>query len=107
MIESHESVALDSTPTHVFFEDVHFSRPGESMAQFLSRLKSHELRSYRWMFPQALMQELDQGSFRGRTSTFQSVTSHGTIQIVMHKHENWKTKLFDTEVGAPPPSGGM
>ena len=50
------TIALEAAPTHVFFEDVHLSREGESMAQFLARLKSHELR--------------DQGVFEGMLRLF-------------------------------------
>ena len=95
-----------SVGPHVFFEGVHFAHEGESMAAFLRRLKGGELANHHWMFPEVMIEELDKPCRRSPT-TFQVEAVQGTLCITMHKHEDWRRKLYDTEVGAPPSRDGI
>ena len=84
---------LPPTPTHVFFDGIFWAREGEAMEQFLSRLKTQELASYSWMFPTALIQELQRPSARGSVMTFDQEVSNGIVAVQMHRHDTWRKKL--------------
>ena len=99
--------SLPPTPTHVFFDGIFWSREGESMAQFVFRLKSQDLAEFSWMFPRAMIQELQSPTSRSSPITFDQEVSQGVITVLMHRHDAWRKKLYDAEVSAPPPSDGI
>ncbi|CAK9114238.1 Deoxyuridine 5'-triphosphate nucleotidohydrolase (dUTPase) (dUTP pyrophosphatase), partial [Durusdinium trenchii] len=95
---------LPPTPMYVFFDGTFWSREGELMAQFVVRLKSQDLVEFSWMFPWAMVQELQKPTSRNSPITFDQEVSQGVITVQMHRHNAWRKKLYDTEVSAPPPS---
>ena len=77
------------------------------MAQFVFRLKSQDLAEFSWMFPRAMIQELQSPTSRSSPITFDQEVSQGVITVQMHRHDAWRKKLYDAEVSAPPPSDGI
>ena len=96
-----------SLQSHVYFDGIHWANSGETYAQFVSRLRTRELREFWWLFPKTLIDELERSSLQGSTASFTQTVEMGTIHVKMHKHEAWQRKLFDTEVGAPIPENGL
>ena len=96
-----------SAGPHIFFEGVHFTKGEESLAQLIRRLKENDLRSFRWMFPKNVIDELENSTGRKSPVFLQTDVVQGAINIVMYRHEDWRKKLFDTEVGAPPSTDGI
>ena len=91
----------------MFFDGIFTSNQGENMREFVMRLKHQELRPFRWMFPEALLQELNPDGLHGSSRTFFQPVQNGAILVRVHKHSTWRKKLFDIEVAAPPPSSGI
>ena len=65
-VESSREVP--SVGPHVFFDGVMFAREGESMADHVRRLRGGELVNFSWMFPDALVRELEKPSRRSPVS---------------------------------------
>ena len=105
--EADGSTDPTSAGPHIFFEGVHFTKGDESLAQLVRRLKENDLRSFRWMFPKNVIDELENSTGRKSPVFLQTDVVQGAINIVMYRHEDWRKKLFDTEVGAPPSTDGI
>ena len=95
-----------SVGPHVFFDGVHYAKEGESIAAFIKRLRAGELLDHHWMFPDSLINELERPS-KGTPTTLHVEVMQGTLNIMIYKHEDWRKKLYDTEVGAPPSNDGI
>ena len=106
MREDDERRLLTAGP-HIFFEGVHFARSDESLPQFLHRLRREELKDFQWMWPAALIDELDRPLGRGSHSVVHHEVAQGILDVTVIRHENWRKKLFDTEVVAPPSADGI
>ena len=103
------AIEIDVLPMvgpHVFFEGVLFAKDEESLPHFVRRLRDGELANFRWMFPDSLIEELESPSRRSPAS-FQVEVQQGTLNIIVFKHGEWRKKLYDTEVGAPPSNDGI
>ena len=106
-LQSRESLhEVPSVGPHVFFDGVMFAQEGESMANHVRRVRSGELVNFSWMFPDSLIKELEKPSRRSPVS-IQTEVMQGTLNITMFTHEEWRKKLYDTEVGAPASSDGI
>lgn len=102
-----ERLGSFSPQSHVYFDGIHWANPRETYAQFVSRLRTGDLQDFWWLFPKTLIDELERSSLQGSTASFTQAVEMGTIHVKMHKHEAWRRKLFDTEVGAPNPENGL
>ena len=103
-VEAHRELPM--VGPHVFFDGVFFAREGEQLPRFVRRLRDGELAGFSWMFPDSLLSELESPSQRSPT-TLQVEVQQGTLNIIVFKHGEWRKKLYDTEVGAPPSSDGI
>lgn len=95
-----------SVGPHVFFDGVLFAREEETLPSFLRRLRREDLKHFKWMFPESLIEELEAPARRSPVS-FQLEAIQGTLNILMFKHEDWRKKLYDSEVNAPPSNNGI
>ena len=105
--ETGHTEDIPASPSHAFFEGVYTARSGETMIDFVTRLKNQELYEFRWMFPPGLMAELFPDRLHGAPMTFNQKVLGGTIQVLVHRHSNMRKKLFDSEASAPPPRDGI
>ena len=97
---------LQSVGPHVFFDWVLFARQDETLPRFIRRLRESELANFQWMFPDSLIDCLE---WPGRKcpTTLNVEVLQGTLNILVYHHSDWRKKLYDTEVGAPPSSDGI
>ena len=101
------SEAVQVMPTHVFFEGVHFARSGESMVEFVQRLRQNDLHEFQWMFPDVLFEHLQPDRLHGSSRTYLREIGQGTMRIQVHMHPEWRKKLYDSEAFAPAPEDGL
>ena len=97
---------LQSVGPHVFFDGVMFAKQDETLPRFIRRLREGELANFPWMFPDSLIDCLEWPSQKCPT-TLNVEVLQGTLNILVYHHSDWRKKLYDTEVGAPPSSDGI
>ena len=105
--EGQRETPNDGEPTHVFFDGVFFAEAGESMVDFVQRLKRNELYDFRWMFPEVLFEHFHPDRLHGSSRTYLQQVGQGTMRFQIHKHPQWRKKLYDSEVSAPTPESGI
>lgn len=95
-----------SVGPHVFFDGVLFAKAEETLPNFLRRLRREDLKNFKWMLPEPLIKELETPTRRSPVA-FQLEAIQGTLNILMFRHEDWRKKLYDSEVNAPPSNNGI
>lgn len=62
------SEKLLSVRPHVFFEGVFFAKESETLPHFIRRVRSEELKNFKWMFPDQLIEEFENPGRRSPVS---------------------------------------
>ena len=87
-------------PKNLSFE-VHTSRGGETMPNFLDRLKRNELQEFSWLFSKEVLDIVSVQPVCGTPFEVVLRFPQGIVSLKIHRHGGWRKKLFDSELSVP------
>ena len=99
-------VASGPMPSSMFFETF-TSRGGETMRDFLCRLRDGELGSFQWLLAGSVLRHVEDLPVNGVPHEVMGQFPQAVVFVKIHRHGVWRKKLFDSDMSVPPASSGL
>ena len=104
--ESGRVITSGRVPSSIFFETF-TSRGGETMQEFLRRLREGELQCFAWLFADSVLRFVGEMPLSGAPHEVMVVFPGSIVTMKIHRHATWRKKLYDSGMSTPPASQGV